>query len=242
MLLHHPEIIHPESPFLAIGGPWILPNRTGSTLLSIAKALPRPIISNTDKLARLINNHLGPFIGNTIGLSAGLVSSLLPRKKAKPPAAPREDEAAEVGSAEFEAQLWSPIIDRIYAEGVAGISSDAVLFLQKGMDGWSDWGDYDTGVARLAEVLRAAGKRLRVDVFYPSSDFFVGGEGDKGPRWFNRCWEAASDVIHFQSSTVKGADHDGIWMLKFGVPQSVFETIESLGEERRVQAAGSGSL
>jgi hypothetical protein len=137
-----------------------------------------------------------------------------------------------VGSPEFEAQLWSPIINRIYAEGVAGTSSDAVLFLQKAMDGWSDWGDYNTGVLRLAEGLRAAGKRLRVDMFYPSSDSFVGGEGDKGPWWFNWCWEAVSDVIHFQRSTVKGVDHDGIWMLKSGVPQSVFETIESLGEER----------
>lgn len=180
MLLHHPEIIHPEKPYLAIGVPWILPKHTGSTLLSIVQSLPSHVIGNTDKLARLINNHLGPFVGNSIGLSVGLISRLLPRQKARPPS--RKDEATEVGSAEFEAQLWPNIINHIYTKGVQGISSDAVLFMQKGIDGWGNWGDYDTGIPRLAGALRAAGKRLRVDVFYPESDLFIGGGEDaKGP-------------------------------------------------------------
>lgn len=66
MLLHHPEILHPERPYLAIGGPWILPSHTSSTAMSLIQHLPASVISGADKFARLINNHIGLFIGASL--------------------------------------------------------------------------------------------------------------------------------------------------------------------------------
>lgn len=83
--------------------------------------------------------------------------------------------------AEFKDKLWPEVIERIYAEGIKSISADAVLFMKKGvgLPGWSDWGDYNTFVPRLIESLRAAGKRLSVDVFYAENDSIIGGS--EGP-------------------------------------------------------------
>jgi hypothetical protein len=64
----------------------------------------------------------------------------------------------ELDGARFGEKLWPDIIGWIYAEDVRGISSDAILLIQKVMAGWSDWVDYDTGVPRLVVALRATGR------------------------------------------------------------------------------------
>jgi hypothetical protein len=82
-------------------------------------------------------------------------------------------------------------------------------------------------VPRLAEALRAEGKRLRVDVFYAENDSLIGDGGSKGPRWFDQCWDAqhCGDVIDYCRTIVTGADHDRIWNLRWGAVQKVFERI-----------------
>lgn len=230
MLLHHPEILHPSRPYLAIGGPWILPSHTGRTALSMVQLLPTSVINKTDKLAKLINNHVGPALGASVGFSLALVAKLGPTTAFK-----GHEDAEEHGhdrapeGARFEEDLWPKVIARIYAEGVRGIGSEAVLLMHKAADaagsGWSDWGDYDQLVPRLAEALRAAGRRLRLDVFYAEKDMMIGhGRESKGARWFDSCWEQTrcADVVQYRSTTVMGADHDGIWNLRWGMMQEVF--------------------
>jgi pimeloyl-ACP methyl ester carboxylesterase len=229
IVLHFPEILHPERPYLAIGGPWILPKHTGSTALHIAHSLPTSVLNQTDKAARLINNHIGPAVGASFGVSYKLAAKIRPARPAKP-----STDANDREGARLEAQMWPHVIERIYAEGVKGLSTDAVLMMQKGMTGWSDWGDYDTGIPRLAELLRADGKRLTVDVFFAEEDIVIGDGGTKGPRWFDKCWAPHGDVFEYRSSTVKGTDHDAIWNLKWGVAQTVFQRV---GTEQNVEAA-----
>ncbi|RFU79340.1 alpha beta hydrolase fold family [Trichoderma arundinaceum] len=222
MLLHHPEILHPERPYLAIGGPWILPCHTGSMGMSIIQSLPASVIGSVDKVARLINNHIGPFVGASLGFSSSFVTKLMP-------VPPQQGCAVLDEEARLEEELWPAVIKRIYSEGIQGTSSDAILLMQKGggMAGWSDWGDYDTLIPRLADALRVSGRRLRVDVFYAENDFMIGGGHSKGAKWFDGCWDAQNcrDVIDYCSAAVKGADHDGIWRLRWGVPQKVLEKI-----------------
>ncbi|KAL7784670.1 hypothetical protein V8C37DRAFT_413270 [Trichoderma ceciliae] len=225
MLLHHPEILHPERPYLAIGGPWILPSHTGSTAMSIVQSLPVSFIGSVDKVARLINNHIGPFVGVALDFSLSLMNKLTPVLLQQGCVVIDKD-------ARFEEELWPAVIKRIYTEGIQGTSSDAILLMQKvdGMAGWSDWGDYDTLMPRLAEALRASGRRLRVDVFYAENDFMIGSGHSKGAEWFNRCWDSQNcrDAIDYCSTAVKGADHDGIWHLRWGVSQKVFEKISNV--------------
>ncbi len=235
MVLKHPEILHPERPYLAIAGPWILPSHTNSMLLSIVQSLPASVIGRTDKLASLLVKRIGPVLGVCFGASQALVAKITPASSTQE----SEDVARE--GAEFEEEIWPKIIESVYAEGVQGVSSDAVLFMRKanGTAGWSDWGDYDVLVPRLAEHLRTAGKRLSVDVFYAESDYMIGDGGSKGPKWFDKCWDSQNcgDVIDYRATTVKGADHDGIWNLKWGAVQEVFERIGQPVEESSSSAA-----
>ncbi|KAK3307246.1 uncharacterized protein B0T15DRAFT_553729 [Chaetomium strumarium] len=162
----------------------------------------------------------------------------------------------------FEEKIvWPALMRRVYDEGVAGLGEDAVLFLQKAQGaragtgagdgtgagppgGWGDWGDYDTLVVRLREVIRREGRRLRVRVYYAEKDVVVrdGGTESDGARWFDKCWtegagsgDAERDVIDYRSRTVDGADHDHVWDLRWGVVQEVFADVGQVAEE------GSGS-
>jgi hypothetical protein len=222
MLLHHPQILHPERPYLAIGGPWILPSHTDSTALSITQSLPVSAIGQADKVARLINNYIGPFVGASLGFGLSLVAKFMP-------VSPQRGCVVIDKDARFEEELRPAVIKRIYTEGIKGTSSDAILLMQKldGAAGWSDWGDYDTLVPCLVEALRASGNMLKVDVFYAENDFMIGNGHSKGAMWFDGCWDTqkCGDVIDYSSTTVKGADHDGIWNLKWGVAQNIFEKI-----------------
>jgi hypothetical protein len=151
---------------------------------------------------------------------------------------------------QFEEKIiWPALMRRVYDEGVAGLGEDAVLFLQKaqgaeagsgtgngaGSPGWGDWGDYDALVARLREVLRREGRRLRVRVYYAEKDVVVrdGGTESEGAKWFDKCWtgvggsgdgegDANGDVVEYRSRTAQGADHDHVWDLRWGVVQEVF--------------------
>ncbi|CAK7201651.1 hypothetical protein SEUCBS139899_004360, partial [Sporothrix eucalyptigena] len=194
LLLHHPEVMDPnKKAFLAIGAPWILPSHTSSTMMAAVQSLPSGILKHTDKVARLINNHIGPTVGFCFWLGSAIVAKVTPKTSWErlTKADSKESNPAEMEreGAKLEDDLWPKIIQRIYAEGVQGISSDALLFLQKtkgtnaqSNSGWGDWGDYDALVPRLAETLRASGRRLPVEVFYAEDDALIGGGGTKGPQ------------------------------------------------------------
>lgn len=225
LLLHHPELLHPIRPYLAIGAPWILPLHTNSKAMSIVQSLPASVIAKTDKFARFVNNYLGPILGLSFGLTKAAIDKLmLPFPKSQHEDMNHEDINLE--GAAFEDDLCPRIIDRMYLEGLEGMSSDALLFMQKidGMTGWGNWGDYDVLVPRLAAALGAAGRRLHVDVFYAEEDFM---NGTNGPQWFDQCWgsQHRGSAIDYASTTVRGADHNGIWALKWDAVHAMFSRI-----------------
>lgn len=230
MILHHPELLHPSRPYLAVGAPWILPSHTGSTAFQIVHLLPAGLIGQTDKLVKLVNNYIGPIIGSSAALSLGVIA------KVSSATLVNEGEGQQSAAADvkMEEAMGSKIMDRIYAEGYQGLSSEAVLLMQKTSSGagWSDWGDYDKLIPRLASVLRATERRLRVDIFYAEKDSLIGNAGSKGPQWLDDCWSAPGneDAIDYRSRVVDGADHDTVWNFKWGAMQEVFERIGSSTE------------
>lgn len=214
-----------------------------------------PLIGSTDKVARLVNSYVGPLVGTCVGVSSGVMAKVtksapsssssggalapapVPGAAGEGEGAGEGEKEAEVGGvaywAKYEEKIWSAIVERVFKEGVKGISGDAVVFLQKveGMKGWGDWGDYDKLIPQLVEGLRAEGVMLSVDVFYAEKDDLIGARESKGPAWFDKCWkEGAGEVVQFQSRTVKGADHDSVWNLKGDVVQEIFEKIGGLGD------------
>ncbi|KAK3377644.1 hypothetical protein B0H63DRAFT_221562 [Podospora didyma] len=237
-LLHHPELLDPSRPAcLAIGGPWILPSHTGSVALSLASMLPASLVNQTDKLTNFIGNHVAPVVGTSAGISSGVMARVVPASWKSPLTQDDQEEDDEFSeAARFEQDVWPTVMKRMYSDGIHGISAEAVMLLQKadsndggGGGGWSDWGDYDELVPLLADALRAAGRTLRVDVYYAETDMVVGPAGSKGPVWFDRCWDQrfCAGVIDFHSRTEVGADHDSVWGLKWTVVREVFERVGS---------------
>ncbi|KAK0648581.1 hypothetical protein B0T16DRAFT_456048 [Cercophora newfieldiana] len=238
----HPELLFPpvggdgsgKGGYLALGCPWILPSHTGSALLGFVGMLPKGLISRTDSLARLIATRVGP----AIGVSSGLVMKMIPTSLFKSAPAGTEGGEEEVDEDwEFENGIWGRVIDKMYEGGVEGISEDALLFMKKGdaESGWGEWGDYDRLVPRLVEGLRASGRKLRVDVFYAEKDHMIGDAGSKGAVWFDGCWEPEGgeygDVLEYRKKTIKGADHDSIWSMRWNVAREVLGRVGENGQE-----------
>lgn len=225
MLLHHPEVLHPERPYLAIGGPWILPAHSGVLSMSITKALPGSVIAQVDKFATFINNNVGPILSTSFGFSQTLVSLVATKQPQQPGPADADEDV------KFEEAIGPRLQNYVFSQGIHGMSQEALLLMQRaeGVSGWGDWGDYDEVVPRLAEVLRAAGRRLVIDAFFAETDDMVGNAGSKGPKWFDSCWESeqGKGVIEYTSTNISGADHDTIWSLRWGATQKVFAKMGS---------------
>ncbi|KAK3297801.1 uncharacterized protein B0H64DRAFT_458349 [Chaetomium fimeti] len=229
-----PQTQQPTTTLLALGAPWILPTHTASLPLSLLQSLPPSLISHTDKLIRLVGGHIAPALGTSAGVlnRLGGASALWSGATSSPADG---EEGAASGEVREEERVWPGVMRRVYEEGVAGVSDEALLLLQRGAGaegGWGDWGDYDGLVPRLGEGLRAAGRRVRMEVFYAESDTLTGDGGvvSKGGKWFDGLWEGGEGgVVEYGSRTVKGADHDGIWWLRWGAVQQVFEAVGETG-------------
>lgn len=230
LLLNHPELLDPENAYLAIGAPWILPDHSNVISFRALQALPSFLIGYTDKLATYTQSYISPLIGRSIGLSQAIVNTVY-----APSQDPQSDLETEVQGPEdlkLEKKLWPKIIERVFADGIEGMSADAVLLLHKETS-WGTWGDYDTLVPRFGTALAAMGRRLRVDVFYAESDALIGSGLSQGASWFDQCWrsEECSTVEH-RSRVVNGADHDAVWDLDLDAIQQVIRSIGESGEDR----------
>ncbi|UNI15511.1 hypothetical protein JDV02_002039 [Purpureocillium takamizusanense] len=219
LLLHHPQVLHPTRPYLAIGAPWILPAHSGVMAMSITQALPEILLAQTGKMAAVVSK-LVPVASASFGFSQAVLN--LARGNQSPEVDLDED-------AKFEEQLSAKLGDFVFADGVNGMAQEAILLMQRtpGKAGWGDWGDYDGLVPRLREALQAAGRQLEIDVYFAEKDGMVGDAGSKGPKWFEDCWKGEQDggIIRYASSVVDGAEHDTIWGLRYGAIQKVFARI-----------------
>ncbi|KAJ3528826.1 hypothetical protein NM208_g10030 [Fusarium decemcellulare] len=217
MLLHHPGILHPDRPYIAIGAPWILPSHSHLLSMTITQAIPNVLMAQTDKFASFINT-LAPALASSAGVSQTLVGLT------KTGPQPTEEDSADT---KFEESLDPKLFKYIHSEGIRGMSEEALILMQKlkTVEGWGDWVDYDDLVPKLAEALRRAGRRLSVDVFFAEKDSMVGDATTQGPEWLNKCWEAERETITYNSTVIPKADHDTIWSMRLGLPERVYEKI-----------------
>lgn len=220
MLLHHPGILSPSRPYLALGAPWLLPKHTSSTAMAMIQRLPNSALGNTHRLMKLMN-QLG---GSSIGSSLASASSSMPSRTA-PETAEADDEV------QFIQKTWPAVLNKMYTEGTEGVSAEALLLLHKvgNGSGWDDWGDYDSLIPRLVQNLRAANRRLRLEIYYAEKDWMIGDAGSQGPTWFDGCWTTqAAAVVDHHSSVVAGADHDSIWDSQWDATRTLFESIRAV--------------
>lgn len=226
LLLHHPEILHPEQPYLAVGAPWAHPAHSGVMAMRITNMLPRSAIGSIDKIATLFMN-VQPVLGPAKGLFSGISQYVSGVSSKTRPASADDDEAIK-----FETELQGKLLTHMHQQGIEGIADEAIMLMQRvddGSKGWGEWGDYDKLLPQLSATLRAAGRKLTVRSFWAESDGIIGNAGTAGPRWLEQCIQKETRdrdaVISYSSCVITGAEHDTAWDIKFGVPQSVFRDI-----------------
>ncbi|WAO84810.1 Hypothetical protein NCS54_00203800 [Fusarium falciforme] len=220
MLLHHPEILHPDRPYFAIAAPWILPSHSHVLSMTLTQAIPNSVMAHTDKVIGFVNSTLLPVISTSTGFSQTFVNLT---KSSQPDASGDPD-------AKFEESLAQKQFKLIHSENIRGMSHESIFLMQKikEVDGWGDWRDYDDLKPKLVEALkRTTTKPLTMDVFFAEKDHMVGDAAAQGPEWFEKCWNAeeAKDVISYSSTVLSGADHETAWSIGLGVPKRVFERI-----------------
>ncbi|KAM0268227.1 hypothetical protein ACHAPA_005310 [Fusarium lateritium] len=222
MLLHHPEILHPERPYIAIGAPWILPSRSHLWSTSLIQALPDSLMAQADKVIGFVNGTLGTVFAPSAGISQIFRSSAR-----RGPGGSEESNA----DAALEESLESHLFGFVQSESIKGFSDELQFLMQKveGLSGWGDWLDYDDLMPKLVEVLKGAGKKLTVEVFYAEQDSLIGAPDGQGPQWLNGCWEGdfVKELVTYKTNTIKGTDHDTIWSIRQGVPEEVLKKIGS---------------
>ncbi|KAF5027127.1 hypothetical protein F66182_753 [Fusarium sp. NRRL 66182] len=222
MILHHPEILHPNRSYMAIGAPWILPSHSGLWSMSLAQALPVSMMVQADKFIGFISGTLGPVLATSSGFSQILGTPAQPDT-------PRSGE--NDADATFEEALESILFKFVYAESIEGFSDESLFLMQKvgGIAGWGDWLDYDDLVPKLVEALKRAGRKLTIDVFFAKEDNMIGAAGSQGPKWLDSCWEKdeVKEVITYNTQVINGANHNTIWSIRQGVPESVLQKLSA---------------
>jgi pimeloyl-ACP methyl ester carboxylesterase len=216
--LHNPQLLHPSRPYIALASPWVHPSRSRMPVWSLCASLPSSLIAQTGRMTSFVNSTLGP----VLGVSAA-VSGSVPRPWIRAKSAGREGPDVD-----FEEGIREGVMNQhVFAGNVLGLGQETQVLLRNGAEkcGWSDWGDYDTLAPRLAEAVRGVGgARLKVDLFFAEKDYMIGDAGGAGSTWLESCWRDV-DGVEFASETVKNADHDGVWDLRWDVMERVFQTM-----------------
>lgn len=235
-LLHLRHLLRSERPYVAFCGPWVHPKHSGVSIMSLSSILPSTVLSRFDSVARFVHSRIAP----VVGFSSGVLSKVTPSWQQQKQALAGGADAQMV---EFEEALGPRIIDRVYTENIRGMSQEVLLLLKKtGASGedivWGTWDDIDKFVpllAALEEQNATSGssppEELEVDVFYAESDHMIGST--TGPRWLDDCWnhEHRGGKIQFQSHVVKGAEHDSILDLRYGVAERIFQKMSRISDE-----------
>ncbi|KAH8203990.1 hypothetical protein TruAng_001801 [Truncatella angustata] len=237
--LHLRHLLHPDRPYIALCGPWVHPEHSGTKLMELSNALPVAILSRFDGVVSIVRSSVLP----VVGFSDVLLSSLVPKwaQRTPPPI-----QTADTEMVKFEKKLQPQVLKHAYAENYKGMSQDVLLLLKKhipanpeGEEGWGDWGDVDKYVPMLAEREEERRRReqhsdlsshqLEVEVFFAKSDHMIGST--TGPQWFRDCWrpEQRGRAIGFQSHVVEGADHDSLLDIRHGVAEEIFRKISGIG-------------
>ncbi|KAF4987758.1 hypothetical protein FGRMN_10182 [Fusarium graminum] len=220
MLLHHPEILHPERSYIAIGAPWILPSRSSLWSPKLIQSLPNSLLGQADKVIGFVAGTLGPAFAPSAVIGEIIKGSFGPGTGSSDVSSP--DAALEES---LEARLFS----FLQSESIKGFSDESQFLMQKaeGISGWGDWLDYDDLMPKLAEALEKANRKLTVEIFYGEQDSMIGAHGTCGTKWLDSCWEEdqIKEVVAYKSKVVTGTNHDTIWSIRRGVPEEVLKKI-----------------
>ena len=227
--------------------PWVHPNHSNATLLSIAEMLPSGLIGNFDKIANFVGRNIAPACNASASAFTAVASVFKKDEPSEKELDEKQKKEEGFGMNKEEVELMEKLgVSYMMAEGVSGVTEEALLCLKKTAKGTegvhAHWGcaeNYEVFVRGLAERERrrtASGSdgheepcRLRVDAFFGQSDFVI---GKGGQRYFRNCWTNPeyADVIDVEEHVIDRSNHDSVMdVWRSGFLKLLEETKKSLG-------------
>jgi hypothetical protein len=232
LLSHHPHLLCPTHPSIALISPWVHQSHTSVSFLLAAASLPNPLLDYWDNVNNFIINRASP----TLASSSGVLSASMGLFRSKSAIEKQSEKAkAEEKSCQEGYGMSMPVwkeVERltgkyIFAENTKGANDEARLCL-KSTEGcsWDDCEDYVEFVRSLKErweeeVDGNGGKgRLRVNILFAEEDLMI---GVKGKEYFENCWtqEKCGRGIKVKCVETKCTDHDSVTSPEKGYMSSI---------------------
>lgn len=226
-LYYFPQILSPTRPFVALLVPWVTPDHSKVTLLSMATHVPSSLIANhwNSLCLGLISFAQGPVAtGSSTAIAA--LTSLFEKDELVTEESPEEArkylelngrskmEVEKIGALRFK---------YMRIEDSSGCNDEALLCLKKSDVGfWGACENYETFVPDLTEVLSAQQKKVKIHAYFAEKDIMI---GKTGQEYFNACFskKACGQYIDYESFTIKGTNHETIADPMHGLISRLYE-------------------
>jgi hypothetical protein len=209
-LYYLPHILPPKSPYAAFLAPWVHPNHSHVTAMTIASYIPNKLIANYwNRVSYFIAMTLRPAFQS----SSGVLSSAPVTAKSAPNTGEdtRHFEALGMTTKQRDATLEA-MVNFVFAEDTTGANDEAMLCLKKGKGVmWDICDDYEAFVPKLSLKWKQEfpESKLKIQAYFAEDDIMI---GTRGAEYFKKCWneEACSEAILFEGIQTSGTTHDSI--------------------------------
>lgn len=238
-----PWILSPTEPRLYLLAPWVTPDHTGISYLSLSSYMPSRAIGSFDSIVRFVNSNIVPAIQFSSGLSTA-------------PKHLRNDLCREFrGMSAAEAIAQSKATRKaLFSEDTSGANHECLLLLKKEVAGsWGACESYQDYPAKLETKLKeyfqsrqdsdstALGtsqsqQRLAIKVSWAESDLLI---GKKGAAYFDACFKKFalrelgsgkdSTALLYDSEVAPETDHDTVFLPQCGVLPQMIKDISRAG-------------
>ncbi len=184
-----PGILPPSNRKLYLLAPWVTPDHSGVTMLSISSHLPSPLINSFDGIVRFVKSAMVPtwqFSGMVSGVvSAPFIAAFgddVEDGGENTPKHQREDLCRRylgVSAAESAAR-GQALTNAIFAESTRGANHEALLLLQKEVAGpWGACDNYEAYPEILVERLKDLHRQEREQRAESAQSTGPAGNGDE---------------------------------------------------------------
>ncbi|KAF2160171.1 hypothetical protein M409DRAFT_29466 [Zasmidium cellare ATCC 36951] len=229
-----PQILDPESPFVAFIGPWVHSEHSKVALMSLVNKLPPSIFSAWSDISMFVNKNIAP----ATSWSGGVVSSIGSLFSGNKSDVDDNDETEAQAKYGVDKETAKDLEDihfkYIMAESLKGANDEALLCSKaRGTISWGACDDYMACIKTIAELQQQRlskdpdAKKFRVRLHFAEDDIMIGKGGQK---FFNECWQQSGieEMVDVKSKEWPGSSHETV-LVEFGkgALPSIFNDIKT---------------
>lgn len=250
-----PQILPPSNRKLYLFSPWVTPDHSGISYLSISSYLPSPVINTFDAVVRFVNNTVAP-TAQFSGMVSGVVSAQFSASRTGVVTAQRHqrDDLCQQYcgvSADESAARSKALMKQVFRENTYGANDEVLLLLRKEVAG--SWGPLDSYEAYPGILEAKIGEHscqqtegiadeglpildtLVLRTFWAETDLLV---GKKGEKFFDKCFERfvqqgqmgysngeRGSCLSYESEVVPDTDHNTLFLPQYGALSRMLQDI-----------------